>query len=145
MDWSQQIDVKVFASVDGDAADDVAKQRFAGVIEMMRDPAQSTFSFVLYPESTPILEAWRAARELETLGIHPGLVVANFVIPPEQATTPFVKARRAMQEQYLAEIAQRFPVPVLQIPLFPAEVKGLAMLVELGEVVYGREAVGQAG
>ena len=57
MDWSKQIDVKIFASVDGAAADDVAKQRFGKVIEMMRDPEQSTFAFVMYPEATPIIEA----------------------------------------------------------------------------------------
>ena len=73
IDWSRQIDVKVFASVDASAADDVAKQRFGQVIDMMRDPEQSTFAFVMYPEATPILEAWRAARELETVGIHAGL------------------------------------------------------------------------
>jgi arsenite-transporting ATPase len=140
LDWSQQIDVKVFASVDGSAADDVAKQRFGRVIEMMRDPAQSTFAFVMYPEATPILEAWRAAKELETVGIHPGLVVANFVIPPEQATS-FAQARRNMHEKYLAEIRQRFAVPVLEIPLLPQEVKGLEMLAELGELAYGIEPV----
>ncbi len=43
IDWSRQIDVKVFASVDTAAADDVAKAQFSRVIEMMRDPAQSTF------------------------------------------------------------------------------------------------------
>jgi arsenite-transporting ATPase len=139
MDWSQQIDVKVFASVDGSAADDVAKQRFGQVIEMMRDPAQSTFAFVMYPESTPILEAWRAAQELATVGIQPGLVVANFVIPPEAATTPFARARRNMQVKYLAEIRERFAVPVLEIPLQPQEVKGLAMLAELGEQAYGEQ------
>ena len=138
MDWSQQIDVKVFASVDGSAADDVAKQRFGKVIEMMRDPAQSTFAFVMYPESTPILEAWRAAKELETVGIKAGLVVANFVIPPEQAT-PFAQARRAMQVKYLAEIRKRFSVPVLEIPLLPQEVKGLEMLAKLGKLAYGSE------
>jgi len=139
MDWSQQIDVKVFASVETTAADDVAKQRFGQVIEMMRDPNQSTFAFVMYPESTPILEAWRAAQELGTVGIHAGLVVANFVIPAEQATTPFARARRAMQEKYLAEIAERFATPVVQIPLLPQEVKGLDMLVELGEQLYGEK------
>jgi len=137
VDWSHQIDVKVFASVDASAADDVAKRRFGQVIEMMRDPLQSTFAFVMYPESTPILEAWRAAKELETVGIHAGMVVANFVIPPEQATTPFVQARRAMQEKYLAEITERFPVPVLQIPLLAGEVKGLEMLAELGQQIFG--------
>lgn len=137
MDWSKQIDVKVFASVDTAAADDVAKQRFGRVIDMMRDPAQSTFAFVMYPESTPILEAYRASQELRTVGIEPGLVVANFVIPAEQATTPFTAARRAMQDQYMAEISRRFPVPVVQIPLLPAEIKGLGTLARLGEQIYG--------
>ncbi len=136
MDWSKQIDVKIFASVETTAADDVAKQRFGKVIELMRDPAQSAFVFVMYPEATPILEAWRAARELGSVGIHPGLVVANMVIPPEQADTPFTHARRQMQEKYLAEIAERFHVPLAQIPLLPQEIKGLEMLAELGEQIY---------
>ncbi len=143
MDWSKQIDVKVFASVEGNAADDVVKQRFGQVIEMMRDPQQSTFAFVMYPESTPILEAWRAAQELATLGIKPGLVVANFVIPPGQ-TTPFAQARRRMHEKYLADIRQRFGqygAPVLEIPLLAQEVKGLVMLAEMGELAYGQESI----
>jgi arsenite/tail-anchored protein-transporting ATPase len=140
-DWSKQIDVKVFASVDATAADEVAKARFEKVIEMMSDPKQSTFAFVMVPEATPILEAWRAAQELGTVGVHPGLVVANMVIPPEQTTTPFVQSRRVMQEKYLKEIAKRFSVPLVQIPLLPNEVKGLKMLTELGEQMYGMEKV----
>jgi arsenite-transporting ATPase len=68
-----------------------------------------------------------------------GLVVANLVIPAEQATTPFTQVRRAMQEKYLAEITQRFAVPVVQIPLLPNEVKGVKMLAELGKTIF-REA-----
>jgi arsenite/tail-anchored protein-transporting ATPase len=136
MDWSKQIDVKVFASVESNAADDVAKQRFGKVIEMMRDPAQSAFAFVMIPEATPVVEAWRAAQELSTTGIHPGLVVANMVIPLEQATTPFTQSRRQMQEKYLAEMADRFQTPLVQIPLLPHEIQGLGMLAELGEQIY---------
>jgi arsenite-transporting ATPase len=136
VDWSKQLDVKIFASVETSAADDVAKQRFGKVIDMMRDPEQSTFAFVMYPEATPILEAWRAARELGTVGIRPGLVVANMVIPFEQANTDFTHARRAMQEKYLNEISERFSLPVAQIPLLPQEIKGLTMLAELGEQIY---------
>ncbi len=141
VDWSKQLDVKIFASVETTAADDVAKQRLGKVIQMMSDPAQSTFAFVMYPEATPIFEAWRAAQELGTVGIHPGLVIANMVIPPEQATTPFVQARRTMQEKYLMQIATQFQVPLTQIPLLPQEVKGLKMLAELGERIYGVEKV----
>ena len=140
IEWSKQLEVKAFSSVETTMADDVAKARFAGVIDMMRDPHRSTFAFVMYPEFTPIIEAFRASEELATLDIPTSLVVANFVIPPEQANTPFTHARRAMQEGYLAEIQQRFAAPVLTLPLLPHEVKGVAMLAELGEQIYG-EAV----
>jgi arsenite-transporting ATPase len=141
VEWSKQLDVKVFASVDTAVADDVAKQRFGEVVDMMRDPERSTFAYVMYPESTPIVEAHRMAEELRTLGIEPGLVVANLVIPPGQAGTAFVRARRAMQQRYLAEIRERFPVPVLEIPLLPYEVKGLEILETLGAERLGREVV----
>ena len=137
MDWSQQIDVKVFSTVDSTAADDVAKQRFEAVIDMMRDPARSTFAFVMYPEATPIVEAHRASEELKTLGIETGLIYANLILPLNQCTTEFTRARRAMQEQYLAEIGTRFAVPVVEIPLLPYEVKGIDVLSMLGDQLHG--------
>jgi arsenite-transporting ATPase len=133
IDWSRQIDVKVFASVDTAAADDVAKARFGGVIEMMRDPAQSTFAFVMYPESTPIVEAARAIAELKTLGIPLGLVVANMVLPDQACRTRYALARRQMQQAYLADIEAGFAVPILEIPLLDGEVVGLERLTELLE------------
>ena len=138
MDWNQQLDIKVFASVDSAAADDITKKRFNDVITMMRDPERSTFAYVMYPEATPILEASRAVKELSTAGIQPGLVVVNQIIPAESATTPFVKARREMQEKYLDEIAKTFPVPALHIPLQPTEIKGLSMLADLGDQILGK-------
>jgi arsenite-transporting ATPase len=141
LDWSKQLDVKVFASVDTAVADDVAKERFADVIDMMRSPQRSTFAFVMYPESTPIIEAYRASQELATLDIPTGLAVANFVIPEEEADTPFTQARRAMQARYLAEIQERFDTPVLTIPLLPQEVQGLDMLANLGAQMYREPAM----
>jgi len=34
-------------------------------------------------------------------------------------------------------VTQRFSVPIVQIPLLPNEVKGIPMLIELGQQVYG--------
>jgi len=138
VDWSKQIDIKAFASVDTEAANDEAKKRFGDVIDMMKDPAQSTFSFVMFPESTPILEAYRASQELASLNIHTGMVVANYIIPEEQVDSAFVHSRRAMQNKYLQEISKKFNVPVVQIPLLPQEIQGLDMLTELGEKIYGK-------
>ncbi len=137
IDWSKQLDVKIFASVDTVAADDVAKARFGKVIDMMRDPMRCTFAFVMYPEATPIVEAERAMKELGTVGIPAGLVVANLVLPQEECTTAYTRARRSMQDKYLAEMTVRFPVPILQVPLLPHEVKGLEVLTALGERIYG--------
>ena len=133
IDWSRQIDIKVFASVDTAAADDVAKAQFSRVIEMMRDPAESTFAFVMYPEATPIVEATRAIAELKSLGIPLGLVVANMVLPDDALQTPYSRARWNMQQSYLADIEQRFSVPVLEVPLLDGEVMGLDRLTELLE------------
>ncbi|MEW6406188.1 MAG: ArsA-related P-loop ATPase, partial [Chloroflexota bacterium] len=49
---------------------------------------------------------------------------------------PFTHSRRAMQEKYLSDIVDRFGLPLVQIPLQPQEIKGLAMLAELGEQIY---------
>jgi arsenite-transporting ATPase len=137
IDWSKQLDVKIFASVDTAAADDVAKARFGRVIDMMRDPQRSTFAFVMYPESTPIVEAERAMKELATVGIPTGLIVANLMLPKEECTTAYTRARLAMQEKYLAEMDARFRLPILQVPLLPHEVRALEVLTELGERIYG--------
>jgi len=104
---------------------------------MMRDPARSTFAYVMYPESTPIVEAARAMDELRTVGIEPGLVVANQVIPKEVCTTAYAQARREMQEKYLGEMRRRFRVPILTVPLLSREISGRDMLIDLGERVLG--------
>lgn len=137
VDWSRQLDVKVFASVDGDAADDVAKARFAGVIDMMRDPARCTFAFVMYPEATPIVEASRAIDELAGLGISLGLVVANMVLPASADATDYGRARRRMQAAHLGDIERRFAAPVLEIPMLGDEVIGLDRLAQLIEPALG--------
>lgn len=136
IDWSRQLDVKVFASVETTAADDVAKARFGRVIDMMRDPVQSTFAFVMYPEATPIVEAERAIRELGTVGIPLGLVVANMVLSADVCETPFARARYEMQQGYLADIERRFSAPVLEVPLLEAEIIGLDHVHELVDRLF---------
>jgi len=136
IDWSRQLDVKIFASVETTAADDVAKARFGRVIDMMRDPAQSTFALVMYPEATPIVEAERAIRELGTVGIPLGLVVANMVLSEDVCQTPYARARYEMQQRHLFDIHRRFSAPVLEVPLLQTEVFGLDRVRELVDRLF---------
>ena len=61
---------------------------------MMQDKNQTTFSFVMYPESTPIEEASRAMAELSGIGIETSLVIANLILPDSILTNDYLKQRK---------------------------------------------------
>lgn len=137
MEWSKQIQLKTGLSVGSNGDDTKQKERFDTVIEMMKSSEATTFAFVMYPEKTPIIEAYRASRELETLGIKTQLVVANLIIPEEQCQTAFFTNRRKMQMKYIEEIKERFgDAEILQMSMYPREIKGLEMLSEIAEQLF---------
>lgn len=137
MDWSKQIQLKAGLSAEVSEEDKRQKERFDRVIAMMKDEEQTTFSFVMYPERTPIIEAYRASEELETLDIKTQLVVANLIIPEDQALTPFFRNRREMQIKYIAEIEERFKdAAIIQVPMFEKEIKGLEMLNSITKIIF---------
>jgi len=137
MDWSKQIQMKAGVSTEISKEDQAQKDRFDRVIDMMKNPEQTTFSFVMYPEKTPIVEAHRASEELKTLGIETQLAVGNLIIPEEHAVTPFFKNRRAMQLKYLAEMKETFPEAAhLEVPMYGEEIRGLSMLREIGAIIF---------
>ncbi len=108
------------------------------VIETMQDPEKSSFAFVMYPEYTPMMEAYRAAEDLnDQVGIETSFVVANYLLPEEYGDNAFFANRRAQQQQYLGEIKDRFDVPMMLAPLRQDEPVGLAELQAFGEEITG--------
>ena len=136
MDWSKQLEIKIYTNTESEA-DRATKSRFGEVISMMQDPAQTTFGFVMYPESTPIEEATRAVNELRGIGIEAGLVVANLILPPDILTNDFLKQRWVMQEKYLGEMRQRFRIPIVRSQLMADDLIGLERLIRAGLSIYG--------
>lgn len=137
MDWSKQIQLKAGVSTEISQEDKTQKQRFDKVTAMMKNKDLTTFSFVMYPEKTPIVEAYRASKELEGLGIITQMVIANLVIPEEQVVSPFFKNRREMQIKYLNEIEEKFNRALLvKVPMFEKEIKGLNMLTEIAGKLF---------
>ncbi|PKM94410.1 MAG: arsenic-transporting ATPase [Firmicutes bacterium HGW-Firmicutes-1] len=138
MDWSKQIQLKAGLSTKISEADKIQKERFDKVIEMMKNKEETTFGFVMYPEKTPIIEAYRASEELRTVGVNTQLVVANLIIPEEQAITPFFENRRNMQQKYLKEIHEQFAnAKILKVPMQEKEIRGIAMLTKMSENIFG--------
>jgi arsenite-transporting ATPase len=123
-DYAKQVEIMVC----GDEAKETAQNRFRDIISVLRDGSRTVFSLVLYPESTPIMESYRAMRDLKEAGIETQLVVANMVLSQEVSTNSFFRNRRAMQMRYLKEIRERFSLPVLSFPLLEEEPRGLDAL-----------------
>ncbi len=119
-----------------------SENRFRKIIDLLKDKDHTVFSLVLYPESTPILESYRAMLDLKSVGIETQLIIANLILPKEVCTNDFFKNRRAMQLRYLADIQQKFNLPVLTFPMMEKEIKGLKMLEEavskVEEYVYSQ-------
>ena len=138
LDWSEQIRLKAGATAAMSAGDRLQKDRFDQAFSAMRDPELTTFSFVMYPESTPILEAYRASQELAAIGVATQLVVANLLIAEEQATTPFFQKRRQLQLGYLEDMRRRFAgATLLMVPMIDSDIRGIDKLDMLDKIVFG--------
>lgn len=138
VDWSKQLEIKTFTSTGETEVDKITKSRFKEVIDMMQNIEQTTFSFVMYPESTPIEEASRAMEELLTISVSTSLVVANFILPDSIITNDYLKQRKAMQDKYLAEMDRRFTAPIIKLPLLADDLIGREKLKEAGFLLYGK-------
>jgi len=137
LEWSKQIQMKAGIDIEISKEDKLQKEKFDKVIAMMKDNNKTTFAFVMYPEKTPIIEAYRASVELQSAGIETQMVVANLIIPEEEASTPFFKNRRNMQEKYMIQIKSTFnKAKIIKVPMYDREIKGLSMLKEIGESIF---------
>ncbi len=123
-DYAKQVEMMAGAAESAEAKK-AAQNRFRDIINTLRDKKRTVFTLVLYPESTPIMESYRAMLDLKEAGIETQLVIANMVLPEEVCSNDFFRNRRRMQMKYLQEIKEKFNLPVLQFPLMQEEIKGL--------------------
>jgi len=133
-DWKGFIDLGTLTK----AISEATQNKYADVIEKMRNIDKSSFVFVMYPEYTPMIEAWRAAEDLRRqVGIKTAMVAVNFILPQDTGNNAFFSKRRKQQEKYLHEIAERFNKPMIFAPLLDHEPKGLESLRQLGKEMCG--------
>lgn len=129
---------------------------------LLKDPARTAAIMVTLAEEMPATEARELTAKLGAMGIHPQRVLVNQVatdhLPPgsagarvltaleQEATTPpldaivaqagMARARRMLNQHYLADIALSIPAPSHAIPflartrLAPADIAALSKLVE---------------
>lgn len=76
-DYSEQVGLMAATTEKSEAVKGETEKRLDRIINRMKDPKRSVFAFVFYPESTPVVEAYRAMMDLKEAGIPTQFVVAN--------------------------------------------------------------------
>lgn len=137
--WNKQLEIKTFSNTGETEVDKHTKSRFKEVIDLLQDLDRTTFSFVMYPESTPIEEASRAMTELLSINVPTSLVIANQVLSESIVTNDYLRQRKAMQEKYLAVMAKRFTAPIVTLPLLQEDLMGKNRLREASYLLYGKK------
>ena len=139
-DYQEQVGLMVATTARSAEVKTETQKRFDRMILRLKDPQRTVFAFVMYPESTPVVEAHRAFLDLKNAGMTAQFVVANQVLEPGNCTNDYFRSRMQMQDKYLREIRERFQLPVAILPLFETEITGLEMVKRAGQILYGVDA-----
>jgi arsenite-transporting ATPase len=102
--------------------------------ELLRDPARTSFFWVLLPESLSVEETRDGLRALEEGGIPVPELIVNRVTPPPETRCARCDARRQAEGDALAVLREAFPErPVRFLPSHPKEPRGITALRALGK------------
>ena len=107
------------------------RRRFTLLRDALRDPARTVFFIVLTAERLPVLETGEFHAELRSSGVRVGGLVVNRRSPADQGE--FLAERRALEEKALADLD--LDLPVIQLPLLPRDVSGLAEVEAFAELL----------
>ncbi len=112
------------------------------VANFFSDPNQVEFLLVTIPEALGVYQSRRLLNDLRAFNIAVRHIIVNNVIMNPDGD--FLKQRMEMQQPYLEELARESAgrMDLVQMPLLPYEVKGLARLKEVEAILFGRDAAG---
>jgi len=104
------------------------------VQQLLTDAERCQFIAVTIPEAMAVLETGRLLRRLAELSVACQQVVVNMVVPATECA--FCTTVRSEQQRHLEELGTLAP-SLIQVPLFPHEIRGIAGLAEMTGVIYG--------
>ncbi len=115
------------------------------VRQILTDPGRSEFVPVIIPEALALYQTERLKQTLDELGIPMHRMVVNGIVPAN--TCPFCQSRRSVQMKYLRAIHERFEsvLDIVEMPLFPGEMKGQDALLRYAELLAGQPGFSGTG
>jgi arsenite-transporting ATPase len=99
-------------------------------------------SMVTIPEALSVYQLDDVAEELARYELRIARLVVNNVV--QEADSPFLEQKRRQQQLHLARLRERFgDVPIVEIPLFSQEVRGVEWLRAVGRLLSPAASPGQ--
>ena len=93
------------------------------------------FTLVTIPEALAVEQLEGIFRELNEYGLKVKQLIINNVVKEENSDFLLTKARQ--QKNYLELIYDRYSdLPIIELPMFPYELKGLDRLMEVERILY---------
>jgi arsenite-transporting ATPase len=106
------------------------------VTSFLRDPANTEFVLVTIPEGLGVYQARRLVKEFHRFGLEIHYILVNDVV--QNADSAFNRQRMEMQRQYIQILHDEYGHgrKIIEVPLFPYEIKGVQRLRELEQVLF---------
>ena len=119
------------------------KNRVEHVRRVLKNKEVTSFNIVTIPEQMGIMESRRALTQIEEYEIPVQSIIVNHIFP-EDSDCGFCRARRKVQDKYIAmaeELAKEKGIELGLLTIFKDEVKGVEMLRHVGKELYGKEQI----
>ncbi|MDO9349324.1 MAG: ArsA family ATPase [Anaerolineales bacterium] len=103
------------------------------VEQLLTDAGRCQFVAVTIPEAMAVLETTRLLHRLSELSVACQWVVINMLVP--STACAFCATIRDEQQRHLDELSALAP-GLIQVPLFPHEIRGIAGLTQVAWAIY---------
>ncbi|MFQ6135179.1 MAG: TRC40/GET3/ArsA family transport-energizing ATPase [Nitrososphaerales archaeon] len=114
-------------------------ERMDTVGSFLTDPEVTSVRLVANPDSFSIRNMKRTLMTSSLYGANVDMVIINKILPPE-VEDPYLAEWKILQEQSLKDAETSFyPLPIKKIRLYDSELKGLKMLEQCGQDLFGEE------
>lgn len=108
------------------------KERFSKAREVLLDPKQTSFVFVLNPERLPILETQKALELLDKYHLHVKTLIVNKILP-DNPEGEFLSNRKKHEGKYVSLIEKSFSKQeLLYVPFFSNDITDKQQLEQFG-------------
>lgn len=111
------------------------RNRMLKIYQILTNQKHTSLYIVMIPEKMCIAETERVIATLSSSGFQVKNIIVNQLLPERE--DEFLKARRAMQQENLKTIKEKFKgFEIKELPLFKTELRGFEQLKKIASILY---------